>query len=198
MALKQALGRALLRLIGWRLEYRPPPGPKGVMVVYPHTSNWDFPVGLFAKWAMGLYVVWMAKHTLFWWPLSIPLKWWGGLPVRRDMASGLVGGMVEQFRAAERLWVVITPEGTRSYRPHWKSGFYRVAMEANVPVALAFIDWGRSRVGVTEYLTLTGDVDADMARIAAVYAECRGKHPELAAPVRMAEPAQPVTRPGEP
>jgi 1-acyl-sn-glycerol-3-phosphate acyltransferase len=184
------LARWLLRLAGWRLLWDGLPARQGVLVVYPHTSNWDFPVGLLAKWALGLEVTFWGKDALFRPPLfGRWLRWVGGVPVNRSAPGGIVADMVRRMRAArergEMLWLALAPEGTRSRVPGWRSGFYRVAVDADVPVALVHLDFGRRRVGVHSCLRLGGDAVADMTEIARRYAGVQGYRPALAAPIKL-------------
>jgi 1-acyl-sn-glycerol-3-phosphate acyltransferase len=183
-----SLARALLRLAGWRVQFDGLPARQGVLIAYPHTSNWDFVVGVLAKWAMGLPVTFWGKDSLFRVPLFGPwLRWLGGIPVDRFNASGVVSDMTSRFEQArakdEFLWLALAPEGTRRWQPHWRSGFYQVALRAGVPLGLAFFDYGRKRVGVLGFVRLTGDRDTDLAAIGTAYAGVAGKHPALAAPI---------------
>jgi 1-acyl-sn-glycerol-3-phosphate acyltransferase len=183
-----ALARRILKLLGWQVHFRGLPALHGVIVVYPHTSNWDFPVGLLAKWAMGLEAKFLGKHTLFRIPLfGAWLRWLGGVPVDRRAAGGVVEQMVEMFArkksAGEYFWLALTPEGTRSWRPAWRSGFYRVTLSAQLPLMLAVLDYGRKEVRVVDAMTLSGQVDEDMRRIAQAFEGCRGLRQELAAPI---------------
>ncbi len=184
------LARALLRLFGWQLLWDGLPARQGVIVVYPHTSNWDFPVGLLAKWALGLQVTFWGKDTLFKPPLfGRWMRWLGGVPVDRRNPRGIVADMVSRMRAARErddfLWLVLAPEGTRSAGPGWRSGFYRVAVEAGVPLALVHLDFGRRRVGVHSVLQLGGNAESDMAEIARRFEGVRGRRPDQAAPIRL-------------
>jgi 1-acyl-sn-glycerol-3-phosphate acyltransferase len=191
-AVGSRVARALLRSAGWRVDFaaRELPAPQGVLIVYPHTSNWDFVVGLFAKWSLGLQLAFWGKASLFRLPLfGRWLRHLGGLPVERDNPQGAVGAMVARLVDARRdgsyLWLALAPEGTRARREHWRSGFYRVALQAGVPLALAYIDYAQRRVGIHSFLRLTGDERSDMAAIAERIGQCVGKHPALAAPVRL-------------
>ncbi|HET8539179.1 MAG TPA: lysophospholipid acyltransferase family protein [Anaeromyxobacter sp.] len=176
--------RRLLALAGWRVRVVLPPGPRCVIAVYPHTSNWDFVVGYLAKLACGLPVHFVGKHTLFRPPFGAILRRMGGIPVDRRAAAGLVPQLVREMRARPWMWLAIAPEGTRSYVDHWKSGFHRLAVEAKVPIGLAFIDWRRRVVGLETYVDPTGDEAADLARIRAAYEGKAGKRPELAGAIR--------------
>jgi len=174
------LATGILALFGWRVDQVPPPGPRGIIVVYPHTSNWDFPIGYLTKLAMGLPLSWVGKDSLFRWPVAGLLRRMGGIPVNRRERTGLIAFLQREFERRDWMWLAIAPEGTRSHVTHWKSGFYRLALAAGVPVGLAFIDYRTRTVGLREYVTLTGEPERDMARIRAVYAGKVGKHPELA------------------
>ena len=187
------LARRLLGWLGWQLHFDGLPTAQGVIVVYPHTSNWDFPVGLLAKWAMGFDAHFLGKHTLFRIPLfGAWLRWIGGVPVDRAGAQGVVGQMVALLEAKKAqgtpCWLAITPEGTRSWRPAWRSGFYRLALAAQVPVGLAVLDFGRKQVRLVDFVSLSGEVEADMARIARGFDGAVACRPALAAPIRLDSP----------
>jgi 1-acyl-sn-glycerol-3-phosphate acyltransferase len=166
-----------LALLGWRLCFVPPPGPRAIVIVYPHTSNWDFAVGYLAKLGMGMPAHWIGKDSLFRWPVGVLLRRMGGIAVNRRERTGLVGQLAREMASRPRMWLAISPEGTRSRTDHWKSGFYRLAREAGVPVGLGFVDWGTRTVGVTTWLALTGDEEADLGRIRAAYAGMVGRRP---------------------
>ena len=180
----------MLQSAGWQLDFDGLPARQGVIAVYPHTSNWDFIVGIFAKWSMGLRVTIWGKDSLFRIPLFGPwLRWMGGVPVNRSAPGGIVADMVRQMRQARErddfMWLVVAPEGTRSLGPGWRSGFYRVALEAGVPLALAYLAFGRRRVGVHSCIQLSGDADRDMAEIERRLGPARGCKPEQAAPIKL-------------
>ena len=141
--LTAALGRFMMRLRGWRFEGAVPDEPKLILLVAPHTSNWDFPAGLWAKFALRLKAGFLAKHTLFWWPLGVFLGSIGGISIDRSKASGIADDSARAFRENERLMLVIAPEGTRSKSTRWKSGFHRIAVAADVPILLVGFDYPR-------------------------------------------------------
>ena len=173
---------ALLRLIGWRSVYATPPVAKAVIVVYPHTSNWDFPLGILFRYATGMPIRWVGKDTLFRWPFAAMFRSLGGIPVNRRIHNGFVAQMTNEFTQQPCLYLAITPEGTRSMVPWLKSGFYRLALAAQVPLAIGFIDYSRREVGIAGYLKLSGNVDADLASLAAAYAGKHGKYPAQEGP----------------
>jgi 1-acyl-sn-glycerol-3-phosphate acyltransferase len=159
--------------------------PKGVIVIYPHTSNWDFIVGMLYKLGIGLPVHWMGKDTIFRWPLAPLFRRLGGIPVNRRENTGFVETMLGEFARKEWMWLVLAPEGTRSRTDHWKSGFYRIAVAGRMPLGLAYIDWGTRTIGVDTYLDLSGDADADFDRIRAYYAGKQGRRPAQASDIRL-------------
>jgi hypothetical protein len=195
---RQRAALRLLNAIGWRLRFKPLPGAHGVAVVYPHTSNADFFVGLLAKWALDLQFRWVAKDSLFRGPMGVLMRYLGGIPIDRSAPQGASARLAQTMLAARWCWLVITPEGTRSYRPSWKSGFYRIARAADVPVALIAFDYGSKVIDVTRVMHLTGDEAADMAAIARAYDGVQGRFPGNAAPIRLAEAAPGNAAAGDP
>lgn len=177
----------LLALLGWSVHFKPLPGPHGIAVVYPHTSNWDFFIGLLAKWAVGLQFRWLAKDTLFRGVMGKVMRYWGGIAVDRSAPMGATRHLAQQMLASKWCWVAITPEGTRGYRPHWKSGFYHLALAAKVPVLLVRLDYKKKQLHVVDTLELSGDTERDMAAIAGIYAGCEALYPQNAAPIQLAQ-----------
>lgn len=180
----------VLRLLGWRMDFQGLPTQQGVIVVYPHTSNWDFPIALLLKWALGIRVQFWSKDTLFRIPLfGRWLRWVGGIPISRSVPHGVVGHMtalMKQKKAqGQYFWLAVAPEGTRRLTDGWRSGFYQVALQAGVPVGLAGLDYSRKRLVFLDFVRLTGDEEQDLARMALSLQDCRGLHQERAAPVRL-------------
>lgn len=180
----KTLSRRLLALLGWTLVEPLERPAKAVLVGYPHTSNWDGVYALLVKLALGLDARWVGKDTLFRRPIGGIMRRLGGIPIDRSAPHGFVAQMAAEFASRPDFLLVIAPEGTRSLTKGWKSGFYRIALAAKVPVALAFVDYERREAGILTYLTLTGDPASDIATIAAHYEGRQGKHPELASPIR--------------
>ncbi len=175
-----ALGRWVLRVLGWRIEGNFPNTPKCVAIAAPHTSNWDFPVGLAAMFALGLRVDWIAKHTLFRPPFGGLLRWLGGVSVDRRARHGFVEETAEVFRTRQGLCICIAPEGTRGKVAEWKSGFYRIAQAAEVPIVPIAFDWSSRVVNLMPVFTPSGDYDADLPAIKGRFAGVRARRPELA------------------
>ena len=175
---------ALLRLFGWTNEMVWPPEPRGLILVYPHTSNWDFPIGVLFRIGHGLPANWMGKDTMFKWPFGGLLRRIGGVPINRREATGMIASLVEEFRRRDWMWIAVAPEGTRAYTDHLKSGFYRIALAADVPIGLAYIDYGRRKVGLDTYVRMTGDPERDLAVLRDFYADKRGRIPRFAGEIR--------------
>lgn len=183
------LARAVLHLAGWRYCFRGLPAQQGVLIGYPHTSNWDFVVMVLVKWSIGLQVQFLAKHTLFDIPLfGRWLAWLGGIAIDRSASKGVVGhllGLFKQHQTDGRyLWLALSPEGTRRRIEGWRSGFYQLAMLANVPLCMVRIDYGLKQVDFSHFMQLTGDQEADYAHMARVFEGVKGFHVAQAAPVQ--------------
>lgn len=171
------LSRLILRLLGWQIEGKAPAAPKYVLIAAPHTSNWDFPFTLMVCFALRMPVYWMGKASLFPPVLGGIMRWLGGIPVERSRQGNLVQSTVDAFQRSARLTVIIPPEGTRSKVTHWKTGFYYIAQGAGLPIALGFLDFKRKLAGVERLFEVTGDIEADMVKIQAFYANITGKNP---------------------
>jgi 1-acyl-sn-glycerol-3-phosphate acyltransferase len=179
--------RRALRLLGWQLVYAGVPAPRGVLIVYPHTSSWDFIIGLLAKWSVDVHVIWVGKESLFRGftgaTLGRLMRRWGGRPVDRHRASGAVEQFVELLRAEDSCWLALSPEGTRRHLPHLRSGFYHLARTLGVPLGLGFIDFARKRIGVERFIMLSGDIEKDLQTLREYYADKVGLHPQLASTI---------------
>jgi 1-acyl-sn-glycerol-3-phosphate acyltransferase len=167
-----------MRLFGWDIEGEPPPCPRFVIIVAPHTSNWDFPICLLAMFAFGLQMNWLGKHSIFFFPVAPILRWLGGEPVNRSAAHGTVGAAIERFRSRPQWVLGISPEGTRRSTERWKTGFYRIAVGAGVPIVPAWIDYPRRRLGLGAPIWPTADEPADMARLGSCFNKQMAKYPE--------------------
>lgn len=179
------LARALFGLFGWKAVGRVPDEPRYIALGAPHTTNWDLALALFASAIWKMKMKWVGKDTLFKPPFGFVLRWLGGVPVVRGTRSGAVEALAELLHSKERFALCIAPEGTRKKVESWKSGFYQIALAANVPVVLGFCDYAHKTLGLGPAIYMTGDVEADMARIAEFYADKRGKYPENEGVVRL-------------
>lgn len=176
-AATRALGRAILAAMRFRVEGEIPDLPKLVVAVAPHTSNWDFVVGMATMFALDLRLSFLAKHTLFRGPFAPLLRWMGGIEVDRANPEGTVEQSVAAFAAVEQCVLAIAPEGTRKRVSHFKSGFLRIARAARVPVLLAALDFGRRCVRFGPLIEPGEDIAAECARIEAYFEQIRGCRP---------------------
>lgn len=169
----------ILRMMGWKVDERTPEGiKKCVIVVGPHTSNWDFIIGKLAFIHYGVNAKFLIKKELFFPPFGWILKAMGGVPVDRKKKNNLTQTAVDYFNNNEYMYLVFTPEGTRSYNPNWKKGFYYIAQKANVPIYIAYMDFEKKIGGFHSHFTPTGNVDKDIDYIKSVLRQFKGKHPE--------------------
>lgn len=180
MSMLQKIATKCLKLVGWTVNSRLPDENKYVLIVAYHTSNWDFIYGIFAMWSMGERFYWVAKHSLFRGPMDPIFRFLGGIPVDRRARHGFIGKMVEQFNRRDNMKLAIVPEGTRSKVFHWKTGFYYIAMEAKVPIALGYIDYKNKIVGVAKTVYPSGDLKQDIEVFREFYRDIGGKYPERA------------------
>ncbi len=173
-ALSKAFTRGLLTLFGWRVDGDFPDRAKMIAIVAPHTSNWDFVVGILVVFALGLRIRFLGKHTLFKPPLGWLMRWLGGTPVIRDTPQGAVGDAAEMIAGENRVLLGIAPEGTRTCGTPWRSGFYNIALAAKVPILPAAFDYGRRSLTLFPLFEPTGNYEADLAQLQALYAGVHG------------------------
>jgi 1-acyl-sn-glycerol-3-phosphate acyltransferase len=185
--MRKFLARAFLRATGWEPEGERPGAPRFVLIAAPHTSNWDLAYLLALAETYDLHVSWMGKHQIFRWPFGGLFRSLGGIPIRRHERADRVGAMAREFAERDEFALVVPAEATRSWAPHWKSGFYHIARRANVPIVMGFLDYARRRGGFGPVFFPTGDVGKDMDVIRAFYADKTGKFPDQFGPVRLRE-----------
>jgi 1-acyl-sn-glycerol-3-phosphate acyltransferase len=179
------LSRLLLKLLGWKLVGSKPQLDQYVLIFAPHTSNWDVLLLLLVKFAVRLKPKFIGKHTLFWPPLSWFLRAIGGEPVNRNQAQNVVDQIVDKFKQNPDFKFALSPEGTRSKRPYWKTGFYRVAEKAGVPIQLVYLDTRTKEIGFGPLLYPSGNIEKDFEWLRAFYQDKKGIRPELLSDVQL-------------
>ena len=169
-----------LRITGWKVQGSlPPECAKSVFIAAPHTSNWDLPYTLMVAFALRLNIYWMGKESIFKPPFRGLMMWLGGIPVDRAKANNLVAASAEALEAADGpLQLVVPPEGTRSKVRYWKTGFYYIAVAAQVPIVMSYLDYHQKITGIGPVFRPSGDLEADMVAIKAFYAPFKGKNPD--------------------
>jgi 1-acyl-sn-glycerol-3-phosphate acyltransferase len=175
--LLRAASAGFLRLNGWKVEGTlPARARKAVLIAAPHTSNWDLPYTLMVAFCLRLNIRWMGKASLFRGPLGPVMCWLGGIAINREKSSNAVATCAAALRQSTNpLQLVVPPEGTRGRTRHWKTGFYFIALQAEVPIVLAYMDYRRKVSGLGPIFTPTGDVDRDMEEIKRFYAGVQGR-----------------------
>lgn len=172
-------GKIWMRLFGWKVAGSIPQVGKFVIVAAPHTSNWDLPFMMAASSIFRLKVSWMGKHTLFKAPFGRVMRWLGGIPIDRSNPNGVVAQMVRRFNESKKLVVAISPSGTRKKVDFWKSGFYWIAHNAQIPLVCGYLDFTRKMAGFGISFIPSGNVKQDMEKIRRFYDGVEGKNPEI-------------------
>jgi 1-acyl-sn-glycerol-3-phosphate acyltransferase len=171
-----AIGRFALGALRWKVVGDIADHPKYVAIVAPHTSNWDFVVGLAARYALRLDASWLGKHTLFRPPFGWIMRRWGGIAVDRTASHDVVSQTVAAFSSRPRVFLVITPEGTRRQVSRWKTGFWHIARGAGVPILPIVFDWRDRTIRIHPPFIPREDVDADVADLQRIYAGASGRN----------------------
>ncbi|OYT86897.1 MAG: glycerol acyltransferase [Burkholderiales bacterium PBB6] len=169
---------AFLKITGWKTEGAlRPEASRCVLIAAPHTSNWDLPYTLMAGFVFGLHPYWMGKAQIFKPPFGPVMRWLGGIAVNRERSNNLVAASAEALQQADGpVQLIVPPEGTRSKVRTWKTGFYYIALTAQVPIQMAYMDYAQKRVGLGPLFYPSGDIERDMAQIKAFYAQFKGKN----------------------
>lgn len=181
-ALTAALAIGLMRLTGWRFAGDFPDRPKCVIIVAPHTSNWDFPIGVMAMYALGIGLTFLGKHTLFRFPLGVLMRFLGGVPVDRTSSQDVVGQTVAYTAQRSQALIVLSPEGTRRLVPRWKTGFYRIAEQAGLPILPIGFDFSTKTIVLHPLVTPTGNLEADLTTLRALFHQGMARYPAQYAP----------------
>lgn len=171
------IGRNFLKLFGWRVSGAFPNQSKFVAAVAPHTSNWDFIIAIAVKLSLGIEIKFLGKHTIFFWPLGVLLKKWGGIAVERSSKHGLVAQVADVFQQQDKLILGIAPEGTRKHTREWKTGFLHIAYAANVPVVPMALDFRTKEFIVMPPVTLSGNIESDLTLIKQQFPKAMAKYP---------------------
>jgi 1-acyl-sn-glycerol-3-phosphate acyltransferase len=170
------IARSVLRTFGWKLVGTFPNVPRVLIIAAPHSSAWDAIWGMLMKVAVGLEVEFMAKKEVFFFPLGWLLRLLGGVPVDRSAANGVVGATVAAIKAKPVCWVVLAPEGTRRHADRWKTGFWHIARQAEVPVCCLYLHYPEKKFGIGPLVSMSADMEADIAKLREFYAPFQGKH----------------------
>jgi len=174
----QKFSKWVLKTTGWKTVVTVEEPPKSVVCVAPHTSNWDFIMGELYYWSLGRNASFLMKKSWFFFPLGNLLRNMGGVPVNRSKRTSVTEQMAEEFGKRDTFHLAVTPEGTRSLVKKWKMGFYHIAVNAGVPIELAYFDYAKKELGITSVFYPTGDEKADLVKIQAYYKNVSAKNPK--------------------
>ncbi len=177
-AWRRGFGIFMMRLTGWRIAGNLPNLPKFVLIVAPHTSNWDFFYGALAYFTLCMETTWLVKDSAVRGPLGALARYFGAAPIDRSQATNVVQAYLREFAKRDRMILTITPEGTRKKVPEWKRGFYYVANGAHVPIVPVAFDFPTKRIIIYPPFEPCGDVDADLPKIKAYFRAEMARHPE--------------------
>lgn len=172
------IGNLLLKLMGWKIVGELPKDKKYMIIVAPHTTNWDFIIGLFGRFAVGVKINFIAKQQLFFFPLGTFMRAVGGSPVDRSKKGNKVAEVAELYRQKDEFILAITPEGTRSQVTRWKEGFYHIACEADIPIAMVGLDYPTKEIRIHGPFKPSGDIDKDFPQIIAFFRTIKGLYPK--------------------
>ena len=175
---QRLFGLSFLRLVGWEAVGEVPDIPKYVMILAPHTSNWDLLFILAVLYSLGIKFYWFGKKEIFRWPVSGFLTWLGGIPIDRDLRKNMVQQTAGIIQSREQMVVGIAPEGTRINTKYWKTGFYQIAHQAQIPIVFTFLDYNLRIGGFGPIMNPTGDIKEDIKTIRQFYSEITAKYPE--------------------
>lgn len=178
------VGSSGLVLLGWNVENNLPV-KKGIIIVAHHTTNWDFIIGMLTNFKLGIFSFWIAKSSAFFFPVGIILRALRGIPIDRSSAHDVVNQVVEIIHAHEEMYLTITPEGRRKKVDYWKSGFYHMAIQAQVPLVCAAFDYRTRTIWFSKAMNVTGNIKRDMDEIRNFYADVVGKYPENHGTIRL-------------
>ncbi|MEX2963644.1 1-acyl-sn-glycerol-3-phosphate acyltransferase [Microbulbifer sp. TYP-18] len=173
-----ALGLLIVKLLGWRFDGQLPAQKKVMVALAPHTSNWDFVVAMPFIMALRVRVFFMMKKEAFFFPFKSLFMALGGLPTDRKAPGGIAQQMANAYRQNDKMWVAITPEGTRNKVDKWKNGFLRIAYAADVPILLVAWDFANKRICVDSLYHPVGNLDQDMMEIQRRFSRYRGCNPD--------------------
>lgn len=171
------LGKVLLKNIGWQIKGELPNVPKMVVAVAPHTSNWDFFLGVAVLFALRIRIRFLGKHTIFVPVIKQMLESIGGIPVKRHSSHGVVAQIVKQFNQQQKMILAVAPEGTRSPVFPWKTGFLSIAHQAKVPVLLIGFDFVKKQVVIGPLIYTQGDSQADIEKVYTFFRPIQAKYP---------------------
>ncbi|MFT7687911.1 MAG: 1-acyl-sn-glycerol-3-phosphate acyltransferase [Candidatus Azotimanducaceae bacterium] len=181
------LGKSIIKLSGWKIKGGVPQSKSMIIIAAPHTTNWDLVYLLGAAYSFRLSIYWLGKSNLFFPIFGSVMRFLGGIPVERSKRNNMVTQLAERINNSEGLSIVVPPAGTRAYTDYWKSGFYRIALEADIPIVCGYLDFPKKEAGLGLSFKLSGNITEDMDKIRAFYSDKVGKYPDSKSEIRLKE-----------
>ncbi len=178
MMLKSFCRWLFYKRMGWTAEVTEAHPNKFIICLAPHTSNWDLLIGQLYSRAEGMKINFLMKKEWFFWPLGPVFRNMGGIPVFRSKHTSMTDNLAETARQTEFFRLCVTPEGTRSYNPEWKKGFYYIAQKAGIPILLYGVDYEKRLVRCTKTIIPNGDIETQMREIKLYFKDFKGKKPQ--------------------
>ena len=182
--------RFALKLLGWKAIGTAPVVPRFVIIAAPHTSNWDFLYALLIAADIGMRIKWVGKKQLFRFPFGGIMRGLGGIGVDRSARHNYVESVAQLLSDSERLGLIIPAEGTRSKAERWKTGFYYVALKAQVPIVCGFLDYAKKEGGIGLMFVPSGNINDDVQKLRDFYTGIQGKYPEKTSPIDFGKDAE--------
>ena len=176
--MKRLLSKLIFKINGWKIIGVSTYPEKCIVITAPHTSNWDFFIGRCYAYIIAISPLYLTKSELFLPVLGTLIKWNGGIPVYRKAKHNVVDQVVEMFKNSSQLNLGIAPEGTRTSVDKWKTGFYHIAVKANIPILLLKMDYEKKEIGIMCEFNTSGNFEKDMLFIQEQYKNIKGKKPE--------------------
>lgn len=178
MSLTGKISNQIISLLGWQVKGKKPEHKKYVLLAAPHTSNWDFPIGRLTNSKLEIDLKVLMKKSWFFFPMGLIMRSLGAIPLDRSKAGTVMDYVVDLFNKNEEFVFAITPEGTRSYVDYWRTGFYYIALKANVPIVCGYLDYKKKETGIGPIIYPTGDAEKDLEKIMIFYRKVSAKYPE--------------------
>jgi 1-acyl-sn-glycerol-3-phosphate acyltransferase len=172
------VAKKLLSGCGWSMIGTLPAEPKFILAVAPHTSNWDFFIGIAAMFTLQLKVSFLGKASIFRWPVKSVLTAIGGIAVDRSHSHGVVGQIVQELKHNDKFLLGLAPEGTRSKAREWKTGFLHIAKQANVPIVPLSFDFAKKEICFHPAVAVSGEIQQELIEFKQVFADVCAKNPQ--------------------
>ena len=176
--LLHSIAKRILAWCGWTINGELPNQPKFILAVAPHTSNWDFFIGIAAMFSLQLKVSFLGKASIFRWPVKSVLTAIGGIAVDRSNSHGVVGQIVQELERNDKFILGLAPEGTRSKTTEWKTGFLHIAKQGNIPIVPVSFDFAKKEIFFHQEVYISGEISQELIEFKQIFADVCAKNPQ--------------------